>query len=366
MRVKSISAWPVWKERRRVLALLAFVEGAALALVVASWPSLSPPSLKIALFLISLSTTYSLLVIGWETARRHLLYQRAPAMTPNVLGTWCFGAAIMLPPLPAAIVTFASALGGVRAYYSVGENQLYRFVYSATASVLAAMAASFAFHNGPSLGASLVLAASAWLATGYGLLALAMLAAGQIDDVRRMLRPRTYYLELTTMTVAVGGYLVGSVELPLIWLSLPAAVAIQRYFVTVELRNGQPDERPYSAEGWLEISKVVIEVRDATTVLRIDTADPQAASVVAMMQGGCDAIGHYPDGGLAVLLLDCPPVQGDSLTRRLRLALNHHKIAAHVAAASAPRDGRTLQDLLTVCEAELVLLREAARRSAST
>jgi hypothetical protein len=100
-------------------------------------------------------------------------------------------------------------------------------------------------------------------------------------------------------------------------------------------------------------------------VLRIDTADPQAAGLVAMMQGGCDAIGHFPSGGLAVLLLDCPPAQGDSLARRLRLALRHHRVEAQVASASAPRDGRTVQDLLTLCEAELVLLREAARRSTS-
>lgn len=167
------------------------------------------------------------------------------------------------------------------------------------------------------------------------------------------------------MMVAVGGYLIGSVELPLIWLSLPAAVAIQRYFVNLELRNREPADRPFAAEAWLQIAAVIIEAADATTVLRIDTEDPQAASVVAMMQGGCDAIGHYPDGGLAVLLLDCPADQGDSLARRLRLAFKHHKIEAHVAAASAPRDGRTMQNLLTLCEAELVLLRAAARRSTS-
>lgn len=365
MRIQSINSWPVWTEQRRVLAIVAVVEATTLALLVANWSSFSRADIKIGLFLISLSTTYSLFVAGWEVARRHLLYQRAPTMTPNVLGTWCFGAAIMLPPFPAALATLASVLGGTRAYYSVGRNQLYRFVYSAAASVLAAMAASFAFHNDQSLGVALVLAGSAWLVTDYGLLAIAILAAGQIDDVKRMLTPRTYYLELTTMMVAVGGYLIGSVELPLIWLSLPAAVAIQRYFVNVELRAHEPAARPITSEAWLQIATVIIEASDATTVLRIDTADPQAAGMVAMMQGGCDAIGHYPDGGLAVLLLDCPPVQGDSLARRLRLALNHHKIEAYVAAASAPRDGRTLQDLLTLCEAELVLLREAARRSTS-
>ena len=365
MLIKSINAWPVWKERRRVLALLAVVEGTTLALLVANWAPVTSSDLKIALALVSLSTIYSLFVVSWETARRHLLYQRASTITPNVLGTWCFGAALMLPPFAAAMVTLASVVGGVRAYYSVGKNQFYRFVYSATAAVLAAMAASYAFHQDLSLGVSLVLAGSTWLVADYGLLAVAILAGGQNDGLNAMLTPRTCYLELATMMVAVGGYLIGWVELPLIWLSLPAAVAIQRCFVNLELRNRQPTERPFSPEAWLQIAAVVIGASDATTVLRIDTANPQAASIVAMMQGGCDAIGHCPDGGLAILLLDCPPAQGDSLARRLRGALAHHKIEAHVASASTPRDGRTMQELLTLCEAELVLLREAARRSTS-
>ncbi len=179
-----------------------------------------------------------------------------------------------------------------------------------------------------------------------------------------MLHPKAHALVSVTAAVAVVEYFASTVALPLIWLSLPAAVAIQRYFVNVELRNREPD-RPFSSEAWFHLASVIIQAADATTVLLIDTDDPQAASVVAMMQGGCDVIGHYPDGGLAVLLLDCPAAQGDSLARRLRLAFKHHKVEAYVAAASAPRDGRTMQDLLTLCQAELVLLRAAARRSTS-
>ena len=365
MPIAAMRQWALWRERRRALPLIALVDGLAIAAPVAAWEPASKAQLVTAFFLVSLSLVYSLGVIGWERARRHLLYQHMPAMTPNVQTTWCFAGALLLPPELAATTAAVCFLGGWSVYNSAGDRQLYRFVYSLLTAVLAATAASWVSHLPLSLGHALLMAAATWILLGASATTLAMLASGNAVGARQMLHPRAHTLVVVTTAVAVVEYFAGAVALPLIWLSLPAAVAIQRYFVKIELRNREPDERPYSAEGWLQIAKMVIEASDATTVLRIDTADPQAASIVAMMQGGCDAIGHYPDGGLAVLLLDCPPAQGDSLARRLRIALNHHKIESYVAAASAPRDGRTLQDLLTVCEAELVLLREAARRSTS-
>jgi hypothetical protein len=165
------------------------------------------------------------------------------------------------------------------------------------------------------------------------------------------------------MAVAVGEYAVYRTGLPLLlWLSLPAAVGIQRYFTTMELRSRRPNMAPMDSEVWLHVAKVIVDASDTVTVLRIDTADPQAAQLVAMMQGGCDAIGRYPDGGLAILLPDCPPAQGDAIARRLRIAMDYHKVPCGVAAASKPRDGLGLNSLLAVSEAELVLSNELAKR----
>lgn len=355
----------MWRERRRVLAVIGVVETLALTASVAARSPITRSQCVTALFLVSLSVAYHLYVIGWESARRHLLYQRTSAMVPNVQAVWCLAAAMLLPPTAAGGVTLLSSIGGWRAYNSVGTSPRYKYVFTVSTVVLAATTSSWIFHLPLPLGSRVGLAAATWILIGAGATTVAMWASADFDAARTMLHPRTYSLVLATMTVAIVEYFASVVALPLIWLSLPAAVAIQRYFVNIELRSREPAARPITSEAWLQIATVIIEASDATTVLRIDTAHPQAASMVAMMQGGCDAIGHYPDGGLAVLLLDCPPAQGDSLARRLRLAFNHHKIEAYVAAASAPRDGRTLQHLLTLCEAELVLLREAARRSTS-
>jgi hypothetical protein len=119
-------------------------------------------------------------------------------------------------------------------------------------------------------------------------------------------------------------------------------------------------------QAWLHIAKVIVEASETVTILRMDAADSQTARMVAMMQGGCDAIGTYRHGGLAILLPDCPPPNGDALARRLRIAMKHHKVDCHIASASKSRDGHSVDDLLAVCEAELVISREASRRSANS
>jgi hypothetical protein len=364
--IAAVRAWPVWREQRRVLVVMALVEALAIAVPVASWSPLSRADFDLALLLASLSVTYSLCVVGWERARRHLLLERTPAMQPNVLATWCFAAAIMLPPVLAAGVTAVSVLGDWPAYNAAGANRLYRYVFTLMTSVLAAAIASRTIRFGLPVAGTLMLAAAAWLLIGAGATTLAMCASRQVRAARSMLQLEAHRLEAVTMAVAVAEYAVHWAGLPLIWLSLPAAVAIQRRVTKAELRARGSGAPPMNDEAWLHVASVVVEASVAVTVLRIDASDTETACVVAMMQGGCDAIGTYRPGGLAILLPDCPPANGDVLSRRLRIAMKHHKVECHIASASKPRDGQVLEDLLAVCEAELVVSREAANRSASS
>lgn len=362
MGLNAVSKWPIWRERYPVLLVLAVVELLGLVAPVVTWVPVSKADLDLALLLTSLSITYSLFVIGWEKARRLLLFERAPAMTPDVLAVWCFAAAVLLSPTLAAAVTAIAAIADWPSH-PAGSKRLHRYIYSSLASVLAATVASWIFRHHLSLIETLPVAAVAWVTIGAGATALAMCASGQFAGARRMLHLQSYRLEITTMTVALGEYAVYRAGLPLlIWLSLPAAVGIQRYFTTMELRSREPGMAPMDSEVWLHVAKVIVDASDTVTILRIDTADPQAAQVVAMMQGGCDAIGRYPDGGLAILLPDCPPAHGDAIARRLRVAMGYHKVSCSVAAAAKPRDGRELNSLLAVSEAELVLSNELAKR----
>ncbi len=366
MGVRAVKAWPVWRQRRRVLAVLAVVETLALAAPVVTWSPISRADLDLALLLASLSVTYCLFVIGWEKARRLLLFERAPAMTPDVLATWCFASALLLPPPLAAAVTAISVIADWPSH-PPGTRRVHRYVYSAMASVLAATVTSWVVRQHLPAAVALPAAAGVWVAVGAGATMLAMCASGQFGAARAMLHLRPHRLEVATMAVALGEYAMYSLGFPLlIWLSLPAAVGIQRYFTTAELQEREVDAEPMGPEAWLLVARVIVDASATASVLRIDAQDPQVARTVAMLQGGCDAIGTYPDGGLAVLLLDCPPEQADALARRLRIAMKLHKVQCGVASASKPRDGHTVEDLLAVCEAELVLSTEASRRSANS
>jgi hypothetical protein len=362
-------AWPLLDERRRVQAILVAVELVALAAPVALWSPLSRADLGLALVLGSLSVTYSLFVVSWERARRHLLFELTPAMTPNLLATWCFAAALLLPPTLAAAVTMVACAGGWRVYNAAGSPLLYKYFYSAMTAVLAATAASAAFHlhTLPPMAALLV-SAGAWLAVSVGAVMLAMLASGQFEAIKQVAHPKTHALEVLTMGLAVGEYgLKQACLLPLIWLSLPAAVLVLRRVTQAQLQSRDASARPMDEQAWLMVARVVVEASVTASVLRIDTADAQLARTVAMMQGGCDAIGTCADGGLAILLTDCPPAQGDALARRLRTAMDYHKVACNIVSVSKPRDGQALEDLLAVAEAELVVSAvEVPRRSASS
>jgi hypothetical protein len=333
---------------------------------VAVWSPISKADLGLALLLASLSMTYSLFVFGWEKARRLLLFERTPAITPNVLSTWCFAAVIMLPPVAAATVTAIAEASGWPTYNPAGTRRLFRFVYHTMTSVLAATLASSLFRLDIPISAGLSIAAAIWLVVGPGLTILAMCASREFDAAKAMLHPRTYRLEVVTMAVAVSEYLTHETGFPLLWLSLPAAVVIQRYATRAELRAREVGARPMDKQAWLHVAKVIVEASATVSVLRIDTTDSRTARTIAMMQGGCDAVGTFADGGLAILLPDCPPTQGDALARRLQIAMTYHRVECRIASASKPRDGRTLEDLLAVCEAELVLSAEAWRRSAES
>ena len=282
MWIRAATAWPVWRQRRRVLAVLAVVEISALIAPVATWSPVSLADLDLMLTLASLSVIYSLFVIGWEKARRLLLLERAPAMTPDLRATWCFASAILLPPSLAAAVTAVSAFGDWPMRNPIGTRPLYRYLYSTVASsVLAATVASWTFRCHLPLGIALPAAAAVWVAIGAGSTILAMCASGQFDAAKAMLHFHTHRLEFITMAVATAEYAAQSIGMPLlIWLSLPITVGIQRYFTTAELRAREMGARPMGEDAWLHVAQVIVEAAETVSVLRIESADPHTARTV--------------------------------------------------------------------------------------
>ena len=204
------------------------------------------------------------------------------------------------------------------------------------------------------------------MAVGILSVAAVMVAAGERSAVRALLQPSAHRVEFCSIVISVGVVVLAYAHLGmLIWLSLPAAVVLQRITTRSRLRQvaDQAHARPMSEEAWLIAANEVVAALPVAAIMRIDTKEPAAVSAVAQIQAGCDAIGSLGSDGLGILLLDCPALSADALANRIRMALRHHNLEASVAAAAKPRDGHCLDDLLAVCEAELIA-RDAASRSA--
>ncbi|HEU5269444.1 MAG TPA: hypothetical protein VFU36_05915, partial [Jatrophihabitans sp.] len=299
----------------------------------------------------------------WERAHRAIHKCTEPAEYQNMLSSWSFCAAIVLPVKLAACVIIVAAIAEWPARNVIGQAPAYRYVYSTAATLVAAAAAHCCTRF--SLPVAVPTGALAYLALSLTGVVLAMLAVGQRAEAIAFLKPTTHRIEVATISIAIAAIAVLHSPWPAFaWLSLPATIALQRHAVRTDLHAVEdPAARPMNSDAWLLIAREVIAACSVGAVMRVDTADPAAVSYLARVQAGCDAIGMAGDSGLAVLLTECPAPNAEALAVRLRSVLHRQGIPAQVAVAAKPRDGQSLDDLLAVSEAELIA-RVAATREA--
>ena len=314
-------------------------------------------------FIASLSLMYSGLSFRWERARRTIRRSSEPAAYQNMLSSWTFCAAIVLPFRLAALVIVVTALAEWPARNVIAQSRPYRYVYSTAATLLGAAAANRCTALPVLL--AVPVGAVAYLTLSLAAVVLAMLAVGQRAEAVTFVKPTTHRIEFGTVSIAIAAIaLLHSPWPAFAWLSLPATVVLQRYVLRADLRAADdPAARPMNADAWLLVAREVIAACPVGAVMRVDTADPAAVSYLAQVQAGCDAIGMAGGSGLAVLLTECPAPNAEALAVRLRSVLHRQGIPAQVAVAAKPRDGQSLDDLLAVSEAELIA-RVAATRVA--
>jgi hypothetical protein len=361
----AISAWSLWQAPRSAVAVILAVDLAAVCTAFSASASVRPHDLGTAALLASLSIVYSRFTVGWERARRALRLEKLPTLYPNLLATWAFAAAVLLPLILAAAVIALAAIAEWPARDIAGQATPYRYVYSTAGAILAATAANGCMSLSLPYQLPLALAAIGYILVGVAAVALAMVSAGQYQGLSLLLKAETHKLEVLTIALAIAQVQLIILDVPLAWLSLPAAVVIQRWAVQSDLHVTDVAIRPMTEGAWLTVAREVVAACPVSAIMRIQTADPTAVSLVARMQVGCDAIGAMGKSGLAILLADCPGTNAESLAIRMRTALAEQGIHALVAVAAKPRDGQSSADLLAVSEAELIA-RAAAHRPSKT
>ena len=319
----------------------------------------------LAMLLASLSIAYSIHMLQAESARYALNQRRAPAVS-NMLATWTFPAAVLLPlPLAAAVIVASSAMQW-RVKNFAGDASACRYIYSTAAVILSAAVVNQIGQLHGETELLLCVAAIGYVFTNGFLIMIAAGIASGFSAAAAFLRPRNYLNELGTVAIGAGCVLLWLAHVPLVWLSLPVVIGIQRFAMREESRSTTEGlTAPMTERVWGTVAREVVRACTTAAVLRLDTDNPAAARAVAEMQAGCDAIGTVGASGLVILLADCPGPNADSLALRLRSAMSGAGVRANVAVAAKPRDGQVLEDLLAVTEAELIT-REAATRSAKS
>jgi hypothetical protein len=364
--LRTMASWPLWREPRAALALIVAVELSALAIPAFSWKSITHSDIEVSTTLAFLSISYSVFTCSAERVRRTLHQGTEAVKYQNLLAIWGYAAAVLLPLPLVWITVVASGCAEWPARNVAGRARLYRHVYNTAVAVLAAAATHVVGNSAVPQGCGLALAASTYMAVGIFAVTAVMVVAGERGAVKALLQPNAHRVEFLSIAISMAVVLLAYTHLGmLIWLSLPAAVGLQRATTRSRLRRvaDEAQVKPMTQEAWLIAAHEVVAALPVAAVMRIDTKEPAAVSAVAQIQAGCDAIGFLGKDGLGILLVDCPALSADALASRVRTALRHHDLEASVAAAAKPRDGYRLDDLLAVCEAELIA-RDAANRSA--
>ena len=364
----AVASWAIWRIPPRVIALILVIDCAALALPVFRSGDINRASLISAALLGSLSIAYSILTSNWELVRRAMWQGRSAGHYRNFLSTWHFAAAVTLPAMLAAGAIAISLAAEWPTRQRSDQAILYRYIYSGAGQILTACAAGACATLLPlATPWPILLGAVTYLTVGIAPVVLAQCAASQPCRLGYFFSWDAHRVELYTVGVGIGEALLAQAHQQVwIWLSLPVAIVLQRWVTQSDLRAiDAPEARPLGEQAWVAIAREVIKACPVGAIMRIRTTDPMAASQLAKIKAGCDAIGLTGRSGLAILLTQCPSSNADALAERMRAILQTEGVVGQVAVAAKPRDGQTLDELLAVSEAELITRLAAIRPAKS-
>lgn len=363
----AVSSWAIWREPRRAVILILLADCAAVTLSLFRSGHWSRAAISAGLLLTVLSISFSLLTGTWELVRRAMWQTRPVGHYRNFLSAWRFTAAVALPLSLAATVIVVSAAAEWPTRRRSDQAIPYRYLYSIASSILTAGAAGACAKLPLADPWPYLVGAVAYLVIGILPVILAQLAAGERLSFGYFLSWEAHRVEIYTVSIGIGeALLIQAHQQMWVWLSLPVAIVLQRWMTQSDLRAiDAPEARPMGEQAWLAIAREVIKACPVGAIMRIQTTDPMAASQLARIKAGCDAIGMTGRSGLAILLTQCPGGNADALAERMRSILQSENITAQVAVAAKPRDGQALDELLAVSEAELITRVAAIRRTKS-
>lgn len=364
----QINRWAVWHEKRPTILLVLILDGSAvvLALTGGIWPAATVPHMLLVSALGALSFGYSSVTRRSERLINALQQGRGP----NLLGAFTFAGAVLLPR-PAILVLVAVVYAADWPTRRSYGGKLFRHVSTAAIVTLGCFGAS-AIHQAVSGLAGIAAAILLFMAINVGLVAAAMVAAGQVRMLRMFLVLKPHLME--TATQAVGAVMAAALawHLTTALTVLPVIIGIQAGSIRDRVRLTEavdPATNIWSEHGFAVLVAEAIAGRQRFAVFVIspdwgDAVDPLSIrAVIDNQQLNTDySFGHFSGGQVVMLMPRMVDAAARLLARRFTAALAGAGIGVVIGTAAGYPDGPDQGDIM-VSAFSAVVGRRASRSS---
>jgi len=403
--------WALWREPKRVLALILLVEAAAIGVTtfLGGWSVVDQKALVTLGIIVALGVTIGELTRHVERVRRR--FNDTPHV--NLTSVWTFSAALVLPPVltPVLICVLYVHLFW-RSWYRVRGVHAYRLVFTASTVTLSAhtawairhafVPADLAHWNQPLVVVAIALAVVAYSAVNSGLVAVAITLHEKRLDLHRALGTgKENALEYGTLGLgAITGLLI---SLNPAWavMVVPALLVLHRSVLMRQLEEAASTDQKTglaNATAWTNMAsaEVARAARDATQVgvLMVDLDHFKAvndahghlvgdrvlqavANVLSSSARRYDVVGRW--GGEEFVVLS-PEVTPETLrgigericerVRELRVSVSENLVvdglSVSIGIALYPEFGPELQDVLLAADDALFVAKDSGRNQVQT
>ena len=345
--------WPLWRERRPVLATFLVVYIAAIAAAVPLSP-IAPDQMIHFLVLVALGGVTTMLCWRMERARKFL----EASNVPNLAATWTFAGVLLLGPslaVAAAVAIYGFQWGAQKKLY-VGKT--HRYLYNA-AMVMVAVRVAQLVHN-PLLSGLTLVGVNMALVAGF------LAVSGRAVAIKRMASLAGQSTEALTFVLGWATALLLEAHLVFGPAVVPVVIGVQYVLLvwasrqpsTIDTDTGVLTARAWNALAGLRLS----QVREAI-VMHVAVAETggrswaECAAAVRASLRPEDLIGRTADGFVALVAGAGDMALADLLALQMRARLAVSRIETYIGLAVTPDGGDPvdLQGLSVAAGADAII-----------
>ena len=349
----DVRRWALWRMPKPLLAvvLLVYAVSIALLLPLNGIPDHANPRF---LALVAAGSVCTVLCLRMERARKFL----EASSVPNLTSAWTFAGALCLDHVSAAalIVVIYGVQWPAQRRLHIGRP--HRYVFGAATIMISAGVAEHAHEP--------ILSATAFSLTNMALIAVVLVASGNISGLRRLASVRAQGLEVLTLVLGWMSATLVERHLAFALIAVPVIVVVQyislrcsiRQPSTIDAETGALTVRAWNALGVLRLSQVreAIVLHVQVSNLGTETIANCARLVRASLRPE-DLIGRGDDGFFVLVAGPGGTLLAEMLALQMRARLAVNGIDTYVGCAVTPDGGEPvdLQGMTVTAGADVIV-----------